>query len=375
MTPFTFRHSTREIIFGWGAADGLGKLAVRGGGRRVALVVDSVFRDSAMLSDLVGQLSEATGADPTVCFVPPHEPDTEVVDACLSSMRSGDPDVVIAIGGGSTMDAAKVARVMLANAGSAADLAGFDVAHEPHRSLFIGVPTTAGTGSEVSEMAVISQTGANVKLRYRSTALPFHIALLDPRLTVSMPASVTAQTGFDAFTHALEGHVSKSANIMTEPLSLNAMALLARWLPTAVHEPDNREARSACLLASMQAAMAFNTSQLGLCHAIAAPLGALYHVAHGRANALALPAVTAFNETVLGDKGRVIAELLGARSASLGVARLRTEVGLDGSLDELGIDAAGRESIAVAALLSGNIAHNPRAVDLEASRAVVEAMR
>ncbi len=135
------------------------------------------------------------------------------------------------------------------------------------------------------------------------------MALLDPELTLSLPPRITAHTGFDAFTHALEGYVSRSANLMTEPLSLNAIRLLHDWLPVAVDDPSHRAARCHCMIASMQAAIAYNTSQLGLCHALAAPLGAMFHVAHGLANAIALPVVTAFNESCLGEKAPVIAKV------------------------------------------------------------------
>jgi alcohol dehydrogenase class IV len=222
---------------------------------------------------------------------------------------------------------------------------------------------------------VISQPGSDVKLRYRSAALPFHVALLDPELTVSLPRAVTANTGFDAFTHALEGYVSNAANVLTEPLSLSALTLLARWLPVALDAPADREARSGCLLASMQAAIAFNTTQLGMAHALSAPLGAIHHVAHGYANALALPAVTAFNEPALGAKAQAIARILGAPTAALGVYRLRAALGLDRSLDEVVPDAAARDALARAALKSGNMRTNPRSAGFDEVRGVIEAMR
>ncbi len=373
--PFVFRHSTRQVIFGWGQLDHVGALARGHGARRCALAIDEVFRDTDLHRRLTKVLGDATGTVPTIYFVPAREPDIDVTNACHALFAETDPDMIVAIGGGSTMDAAKVARMMLVNPGGAAAIAGFDVPHRPHPSLFVGVPTTSGTGSEVSEMAVIGQTGSDIKLRYRSEALPFHVALLDPELTVSLPRGVTANTGFDAFTHALEGYVSRSANLMTEPFSWNAMRLLHTWLPVAVEDPSHRAARCHCMIASMQAAIAFNTSQLGLCHAIAAPLGAMFHVAHGLANAIALPAVTAFNESWIGGKAPVIAELLAAPTAAEGVARFRSRVGLEIGLDSVVPDAMGRDALALAAMKSGNMAHNPRSARWEDVRAVVEAMR
>ncbi len=373
--PFEFRHPTRRILFGWGVIDRLSEIAKAHGARRAALVTDACFRDSALVERVTGALTDGFDRPPVVHFMPSREPDTDGVGDCHRALAAADPDLVVAMGGGSTMDAAKVARIMLANPGTASELAGFDRRHVPHPSLAIGVPTTAGTGSEVSEMAVVSEAGSDVKLRYRSAALPFDVALLDPELTVSMPRVVTAQTGFDAFTHALESYVSRGANLMTEPMSRSALSLLARWLPVACDEPTHREARAWCLVASMQAAVAFNSTQLGLCHAIAAPLGALHHVVHGLANAIALPAVVAYNEPMFGAKARVVAEALGAPTAREGVARLRERVGLDRGLDEFVASDAERAAIARAAVKSGNMAFNPRPADFDAVRGVVEAMR
>jgi len=224
-------------------------------------------------------------------------------------------------------------------------------------------------------MAIISQSSSDVKLRYRSAELAATIAVLDPALTVSVPPMVTAQTGIDAFTHALESYVSKASGLMTEPFSMAAMTRLARWLPVAYRQGDHAEARSQCLIASMQTAVVFNSTMLGMAHAIAAPLGNLFHVAHGLGNALALPAVTAFNEPVLAGKAKVIAEICGAASAAAGVARLRFDVGLDLSLDDYVADHQGREAVAVATLKSGNMETNPRPAELADVRAVIAAMR
>jgi len=362
-------------VFGWGRVSQLGVLARDHRSRRCALAIDSAFHDTELQHRIMADLRAATGTVPRVYCVPPREPDTGVVDACHAVFAEADPDLIVAVGGGSTMDAAKVARMMLVNPGGAAAIAGFDVPHRPHPSLFVGVPTTSGTGSEVSEMAVIGQAGSDIKLRYRSAALPFQVALLDPELTLSLPPRITAHTGFDAFTHALEGYVSRSANLMTEPFSLNAMRLLHTWLPVAVEDPSHRAARCHCMIASMQAAIAYNTSQLGLCHALAAPLGAMFHVAHGLANAIALPAVTAFNQSWFGDKAPVIAALLAAPAAATGVERLRTRIGLDIGLDAVVPDAAGRDALASAAMKSGNMPHNPRSAQWDDVRAVVEDMR
>ena len=377
--PFLFRHSTRRIIYSVGGLTSIGKLVQTRRLRRVALAVDGFFRDT-VVCERVRALAERNGAAFGVHVPPDREPDTDSVEACRRFLAEFDPDCVLAIGGGSTMDTAKVARIMLSNPGNVADAAGFDREFLPHPSLFVCVPTTAGTGSEVSEMAVVSLAGSDVKLRYRSQNMTAEVAVLDPELTASAPPSVTAACGFDALTHAVEAFVSRLASPMTDPYTIDAVRRLARWLPVALAEPENIAARGQCLLASTLAACAFNSTQLGLAHAIAAPLGALHHVVHGVANAFALPAVTAFNEPCLGEKGPVLAEALGScgagsSSPALGIASLRERLSLDRGLDEVVGTEEEREAIAVAALKSGNIATNPREPTLADVRAVVGAMR
>lgn len=382
--PFLFRHSTRQIIYAIRASISVGELVQTRRLRRVALVIDTFFRDGEVCEQ-IRHLVEHHGAASAMHVPPDQEPDTDSVEACRRFLAEFDPDCVVAIGGGSTMDTAKVARIMLSNPGNVADAAGFDREFLPHPSLFVCVPTTAGTGSEVSEMAVVSLAGSDVKLRYRSQDMTAEVAVLDPELTASAPPSVTAACGFDALTHAVEGFVSRLASPMTDPYTIDAVRRLARWLPIAFAEPENITARGQCLLASTLAACAFNSTQLGLAHAIAAPLGALHHVAHGVANALALPAVIAFNEPCLGEKGPVLAEALGSgagqggaagsRDAASGIASLRERLSLDRGLDEIVRTGAERGAVAAAALKSGNIATNPREPTLADVRAVVSAMR
>ena len=377
--PFLFRHSTRRIIYAAGALATIGELVHTRRLRRIALVIDGFFRDSEVCERVRG-LAQRNGAAFAAHAPPIREPDTNTVEDCRRFLAEFDPDCVLAIGGGSTMDTAKVARIMLSNPGDVAEAAGFDREFLPHPSLFVCMPTTAGTGSEVSEMAVVSLAGSDIKLRYRSQNMTAEVAVLDPELTASAPPPVTAACGFDALTHAVEGFVSRLASPMTDPYTIDAVRRLARWLPVAFEEPENIAARGQCLLASTLAACAFNSTQLGLAHAIAAPLGALHHVAHGVANALALPAVTAFNESRLGEKGPVLAQALGSGAvgsgeAASGIASLRERLGLDRGLDEIVHTEEEREAIAVAALKSGNIPTNPREPTLADVRAVVSAMR
>lgn len=283
--------------------------------------------------------------------------------------------MVIAIGGGSTMDTAKVARILLSNPGSVEELAGWDKQYLPHHSLLVCVPTTAGTASEVSEMAVISLTDSDIKLRYRSQDMAAQIALLDPELLLGMPANITANTGIDALTHAFESYVSKLSSPLSDPIALDALRRLIKWLPVAFKEPENLQARGECLLGSMQAGFVFNSTQLGLVHAISAPLGAIHHIPHGLANALVFPAVVAFNESIFGEKRNVLCELFDSGSVYEGIANIRSNLDLDKGLNDYFDSAIEREVIATAALKSGNIPTNPRLPSIEDIKLILELSR
>ena len=372
---FTFVHSNRRIISAWNAIDKLGDLAREAKAQRAAAVLDGYFENSALAARVSALLSAATGTAAVMHFVPDHEPDTASIEACRDALAGADPDFIVAVGGGSAMDTAKVARLLLANPGPAESVAGFGKSFKPHASILVAVPTTAGTGSEVSESAIGCKTGSDIKLIFRSQEMTPHIALLDGSLGVTAPASVTAASGYDAVTHAVEAYVSKAASVMTDPLAESAMRLLGQWLPVAYREPTHQDARSWCLVASCQAAIAFNSANLGLAHALAAPLGALPHVGHGLANALALPAVTAFNEAAIGAKARVIAAMFGGPTAAAALSKLRWQLDLDHSLDQYVPTDEAREQLALAAMKSGQVRMNPRLATIDDMRAIVQAMR
>ncbi len=372
---FSFFHSTRRVVCAWESLTKLAALAEEFGCRRAVLVVDAFFADSPAVMLAGEALKKGTGAAPAKIVVPAHEPDTDSIALAAVSLAKASPDMVVAIGGGSAMDTAKVARMLLSNPGPVETISGFGKKLVPHASLFVCVPTTAGTGSEVSESAIASKSGSDVKLIFRSPDMTANVALLDASLTVSCPPRVTAQSGYDALTHAVEAYVSKASSIMTDPLAVESFRLLAKWLVRAYREPADRAARSWCLVASCQAAIAFNSANLGLAHAFAAPLGALHHVAHGLGNALALPVVTAFNQPILGAKGETIAAAFGTRTAAKAMSKVRHMLDLDLSLDEFVPDAAAREMVAQAASRSGQVRMNPRLADIDDLRAMLEAMR
>ena len=373
--PFNFVHSNRRVISAWGSIGKLGELAKEAGTTRPAVVMDAFFRDGELAARVSDQLREACGTAPAFHFVPAHEPDTDTITACAGAFEAVQPDLVVVIGGGSAMDTAKIARLLLSNPGPVQAIAGFGKTFKPHPSLLIAVPTTAGTGSEVSESAIAGQSGSDIKLIFRSPEMTPQIALLDASLTVSAPAKVTAASGYDAVTHAVEAYVSKASSVMTDPYAESAMRLLGRWLPVAFEDPAHQAARIGCLIASCQAAIAFNSANLGLAHALAAPLGALHHVPHGLANALALPAVTAYNQASMGAKAAVVASAFGGSDAAQALSKLRLALGLDLSLDEFVPTDDARERLALAAMKSGQVRMNPRLATIEHMRAIIQSMR
>jgi len=374
-TPFTFVHSNRRIISAWKGIDKLSDLAREAKATSAAVVMDAFFENTEVAAHICQLLQDATGSTPAVHFVPSHEPDTATIEACHDVLAACSPDFIVALGGGSAMDTAKVARLLLANPGTAESVSGFGKFFKPHASVLVAVPTTAGTGSEVSESAVAGKAGSDIKLIFRSPEMTPHIALLDGSLTLSAPAKVTAASGYDAVTHAVEAYVSKAASVMSDPFAESAMRLLGKWLPVAYKEPSHQDARSWCLIASCQAAIAFNSANLGLAHALAAPLGALHHVPHGLGNALALPAVAAFNEAAMGPKAAVVAHALGAMSAAAALSKLRWQLDLDLSLDGFVSTDEAREQLAQAAMKSGQVRMNPRLATIDDMRGIVAAMR
>lgn len=373
--PFEFVHSTRRVIVAPGAVERLAELAKGIGAKRAALVVDGFFAVGAVEQRLREILDPVLASPATVHPVPNREPDTASVEECRAALAGAEPDMIVAVGGGSALDTAKVARMLLSNPGPVEAIAGFGLVMKPHASLLVCLPTTAGTGSEVSESAVIGLKGSNSKLIYNAPQMNAAVAILDAELSVTAPPRVTASAGYDAVTHAVEAYVSNFASPMTDPLALSAMELLAEYLPTAFREPGNLQARSACLVASAQAAMAFNSANLGLAHAISGPLGAMFGVAHGLANAIVLPAVAAYNAPVMGAKGDVIAGIFGGPTPAAGLARLRSDLDLDIGLDDFVPDSDGRGALAEAAMKSGQVRMNPRPATIEHMRAILDASR
>jgi alcohol dehydrogenase class IV len=263
------------------------------GVKRPLIVTDTVLVRIGLAESLREQIEKAGIACGVFSEAVP-DPTTDVVAAGLQAFIRGEHDGLVSLGGGSPIDSAKAIGILASNGGVLSD---YKVPTEiPNRSpLHLAIPTTAGTGSEVSRFTVITDSETNEKMLIAGAPLVPDAAIVDFELTISMPARLTADTGIDSLTHAIEAHVSRKANAFADVFAMAAMKTIWTELPTVFHEPGNRRARESMMLAATQAGMAFSNASVALVHGMSRPMGAHFHVPHGLSNAMLLPAVTAFS--------------------------------------------------------------------------------
>jgi len=296
MTPFTFNTSA-SIQFGAGALAGLGEQVARRMGQRVMLITDPGMVATGIVDRALGYLREANVEATVYSDVKADPPEQVILDA-LEAAKAADVGGVVGLGGGSSLDTAKLVALLAAGGETLKDIYGVGNAKGPRLPLIL-VPTTAGTGSEVTAVSIVT-TGASEKMGVVSPVILPDVALLDPELTLGLPAHITAATGIDAMVHAIEAYASASPN--NNPISRNlarqALTLMGAALETAVHRGDDIDARSDMLLGAMLAGQSFANSPVAAVHALAYPIGGHFHVPHGLSNALVLPYVLRFNTKV-----------------------------------------------------------------------------
>jgi alcohol dehydrogenase class IV len=297
-------------------------------------------------------------------------PSVETVNAATDRFRRTRASFVIGAGGGSAMDVAKVVGVLGAHGGSVHDYAG--IGKVPGVGVpVVAIPTTAGTGSEVTVFSVITDRERRFKMTVGSPHIVPQVAVCDPELTASMPPALTAATGMDALTHAIESFVNIAHNPIAKTLALEAIRLIGRSLRTAYASGADRRARTEMLLASTLAAMAFSRTRLGNVHAMSHPLGAHYDVPHGVANAVLLPTVMEWNLVACYDTYPAVAAALGERVEGLprraaaeaavsAVRLLARDVEIPARLRDVGVSRDGIPAMTEDAMKSGNVLVNPR---------------
>jgi alcohol dehydrogenase class IV len=360
--PFWWFSTAGEVLFGCGVAQRIGHEASRRGLRRALVVCDPQIVKAGLLDRVRAPLVEAGVA----CYVfdgSAPEPSTEIVDAAAQAARQVTPDVIVGLGGGSNLDVAKVTAVVYTHGGRAADYFGEHRVPGPGLPV-IAVSTTAGTGSEVTAVAIIEDTTRRLKLAVASPYLMPCLAIVDPLLTLTCPAKVTAESGIDALVHAVEAytvvhHAALAPPIDVRPqfsgkqpiadlLAARAIRLVGRYLRLAVYQPSNLVAREGMHLAALLAGMAFNSAGLGATHALQYPVGALTHTSHGLGTGLLLPYVVAHLLPANPKAFARVAAWLGERIVGMSdfdaaarcveaLQRLKRDIGLPMRLRELGI--------------------------------------
>lgn len=343
---------------------------------RPLIVTDSFMVQAGYSASLEQQLDEASFAHGVFGNCVP-DPTTDSLDEAMAVLRHGDYDCVIGLGGGSSMDTAKAVAVMALLDGVMRD---YKVPHKIDRGLpVIAIPTTAGTGSEVTSVAIITDTSTREKMLCMGLGLMPVAALVDYEWTLSMPYRLTADTGIDSLCHALEAYVSRKANPFTDSVALTAMHSIYTNIRTACEQPDNVEARAAMMLAATQGGMAFANASVTLIHGMSRPIGALFHIPHGLSNAMLLPEVTAWSVHHAPQRYACCARYMGMAQAndSDSVAldklvdslrQLNTDLAVPSPRD-YGIDEqvwkTSLLTMAEQALASGSPANNPRIPDVE----------
>jgi alcohol dehydrogenase class IV len=290
--PFDFTPLNR-VVFGPGSLARLGELARELGGKRALLVTDPGLEEAGHPQRAGAHLQQA-GLEVFVFDEVRENPTSVQVEVGAEFARDRAIDLIVAVGGGSSMDCAKGLNFLLTNGGKMADYKGFGKATRPMLPS-IGVPTTAGTGSEAQSYALITDERTHVKMACGDKKAAFRVALLDPELTVSQPRGVTAVTGVDALAHAVESYVCTRRNAVSQAFSLAAWRHLEPNFEAVLQDPANLDARAAMQVGSHLAGSAIETAMLGICHSCANPLTAHYGITHGTAIGVLLPHVIRFN--------------------------------------------------------------------------------
>jgi alcohol dehydrogenase len=340
---------------------------------KILLITDEGVREAGLLGDITASMTSVSIDFDIFDQVEPNPRDTTVIEIA-EAYRSFDASMMIAVGGGSVMDSAKAAGVIAAYGGHPTDYDGWDLMPGPIPPL-VAIPTTAGTASEVTFWAVITDTENRVKIGIGGTRVAAKLALVDPLLTHSLPRSLTIGTGLDALTHAIEAYTCKVANPVSDVLALRAIQLVADHLPSAAEQPNGARAREGMMLASLVAGLSFANANTASVHSLSESIGAMYDAPHGMLNGIMLPYVMAFNLPTIPERSADIASALGGKKEPEEAVRKVVEL-----LDALGVPSladlgAKGEDLQELALMSAEhpcTLDNPRPMAVEDMRQVLE---
>ena len=367
------------IAYGPGRLSEIGRRCVAMEVSNPLIVTDKGSRDLPFISQLQEYLTQPGLSSDIFSDISPNPRDDEI-GAGREAFRLGNHDAIIAIGGGSAMDGGKAVCLTARND---IDLWAFEWeklptdidTYQPFPTL-ITIPTTAGTGAETESTAMITHTGKGMKFCICHAALKPSLALLDPDLTVGLPANLTAWTGVDAMVHAIEAYCVPGFHPLCDGLALEGLALVAKWLPIAVRDPKNLAARGGMLMGSCLAGIAFQKG-LGHVHAISHMIGAEFNTQHGLTNAIILPVVLRFNLPGMESKVKRMAEAMVLEETSVDgfvakIEQMLDEINIPRSLNEIGVPADCTQRIAEKALLDSAAGTNPRNANVAEMRDIIE---
>ncbi|HBI82466.1 MAG TPA: NAD-dependent alcohol dehydrogenase [Alcaligenaceae bacterium] len=380
MQPSRVFNNINRLVQGRGCIATLSDEVARLRGRRVMIVTDTGLVKTGIPDAVAASI---VGCEVFVYSDVESDPSVESVDACARVVVEKKIDLLIGLGGGSPIDTAKCASIIATNGGKTENYLGIEKVPLPGLPK-IFIPTTAGTGSEVTNVAVLSLKSLKTKKGIVSRFLMADTAMLDPELTVGLPGFITAATGMDALTHAIEAYVSKFAQPLTDYFAIEAIKLISRHLRTAVHQGSDIDAREHVLTGSLYAGLAFGSAATGMVHGLAMPMGGLYGIAHGIANAVLLPHVMRFNMIASLERFAHIARAMGepidglslrdaAEAAVRAVESLSADIGIPRYVDELGVPREGIELMARDGMTNTRqVLPNPREVTIEGLLGILE---
>ena len=373
----------KKIRFGVGALDTLADELINWGTKTALVVTDAGVNKAGLIEPIKEQLAKAevavsvfTGAEP--------EPTLSKLDTIADEFRKKRFDILLGVGGGSSIDTAKGLSILMTHGGKGVDYLGIDKVPGPCIPV-IAIPTTAGTGSEATNIAIFGDTERQLKLGIVSPYIFARLSIVDPTLSYGCPANVTAASGLDALVHAIECYTGKKANTFTDALALEAINLVAGSLRTAVADGSNEEARNHMSEAAMLGGITIGNSGVTAVHALAYPLGARFHVPHGVANALLLPYVMEHNCSSNLNKFAMIARTMGEETDGLSlreaamrsvvaVKDISSDVGVPQRLRDLDVPQEALEGMAVATMdVTRLMSNNPKELSLDDVRAIWKA--
>ena len=358
-----------EVVFGKGARKLAGQYAEKFSLKKVLLVTDKGIIENGWVEDVVKSLDELGIEYILFTELTPNPKDFEVMLGA-ESFKNNRCDGIIAIGGGSPMDLAKGVGIISTNGGIIVDYKGVDMITKAIPPM-IFIPTTAGTSADVSQFGIISDTKKKIKVAIVSKNIIPDVALIDYETTLTMDNYLTACTGIDAFTHAIEAYVSKASSPLTDIHAIEAINIIYNYLPLIIKEPDNLQYREKLMFASMEAGFAFSNAILGAVHAMAHSLGGLLDLPHGECNGILLNHVVDFNYSSTPDKFNKISEVIGIKMHNYNsqekklilfdkLQELKESIGIIKSLKELGVRESDIPLLAHNALNDACIITNPR---------------